>query len=192
MSKTQFPTDIPAQTQSRQPGIESEMDPAPIADLGHQGVGKLKGKVALITGGDSGIGRATAIAFAREGADVAITYLDEHGDAKETVAQVEALGRTCKSFAGDIGSEEFCKDLIEKAMAEFGHLDILVNKAAEQHPKKELADISAEQLEATFRTNVYSMFYLTKAALPHLKEGASIINTTSVTAYRGSPALLDY
>lgn len=192
MSKTPFPTEIPGQTQSRQPGIESKMDPTPIADLGQKGEGKLKGKVALITGGDSGIGRATAIAFAREGADVAITYLNEHGDAKETVTQVEELGRQCQSWAGDVGSEAFCQKLIEETIEKFGKLDILVNNAAEQHPQEELTDISQEQLEKTFRTNIFSMFYLTKAALPHLREGASIVNTTSVTAYRGSPSLLDY
>lgn len=168
------------------------MDPTPIADLGQKGEGKLKGKVALITGGDSGIGRATAIAFAREGADVAITYLNEHGDAKETVTQVEELGRQCQSWAGDVGSEAFCQKLIEETIEKFGKLDILVNNAAEQHPQEELTDISQEQLEKTFRTNIFSMFYLTKAALPHLREGASIVNTTSVTAYRGSPSLLDY
>lgn len=192
MSKPTFPTEIPAQTQPRQPGIESEMDPTPIADFGREGAGKLKGKVALITGGDSGIGRATAIAFAREGADVAISYLNEHDDAKETVDKVEALGRRCHLWAGDVGSEAFCKQLIEETVEKFGKLDILVNNAAEQHPQDELTDITQEQLEKTFRTNIFSCFYLTKAALPHLKEGSAIINTTSVTAYRGSPALLDY
>lgn len=192
MSETTFPTEIPGQTQSRQPGIESEMEPSPVFDLGNPGSGKLKGKVALITGGDSGIGRATAIAFAREGADVAISYLNEHDDAKSTSDEVEKLGRKCHIAAGDVGSETFCKQLIEDVVENFGKLDILVNNAAEQYPQDELTDITQEQLEKTFRTNIFSCFYLAKAALPHLKEGSTIINTTSVTAYRGSPSLLDY
>lgn len=192
MSETTFPTDIPGQTQSTQPGIESKMDPTPISDLGKAGSGKLKGKVALITGGDSGIGRATAIAFAREGADVAISYFNEHEDAKFTSDEVERLGRKCHIAAGDVGSETFCKQLVEDVVENFGKLDVLVNNAAEQHPQEELTDITHEQLERTFRTNIFSIFYLAKAALPHLKEGSSIINTTSVTAYRGSPSLLDY
>ncbi|MBC8065460.1 MAG: SDR family oxidoreductase, partial [Chlorobia bacterium] len=192
MSTQTFPTDIPAQTQSRQPGIESQMTPKPIADLGETGGKRLKDKVALITGGDSGIGRAVAIAFAREGAHVAISYLDEHGDAKETKQAVEEIGRKCYAVAGDIGSEGFCQKLVRDVVAELGQLDILVNNAAEQHPQESIEDISQEQLEKTFQTNVFSFFYLTKAALPHLKEGSAIINTASVTAYAGSPGLLDY
>jgi NAD(P)-dependent dehydrogenase (short-subunit alcohol dehydrogenase family) len=159
---------------------------------GYKGSDKLKGKVALITGGDSGIGRSVAILYAREGADVAIVYLDEHGDAKETKRLVEQEGRSALLVAGDVGDESFCKQAVEKTIAEFGKLDILVNNAAEQHPQESLEDISAEQLERTFRTNIFSMFYLTKAALKHLDEGSTIINTTSVTAYQGSAKLLDY
>jgi NAD(P)-dependent dehydrogenase (short-subunit alcohol dehydrogenase family) len=184
---------LPPQHQERQPGIESAMKPRPRAeDENYKGCDKLQGKVALITGGDSGIGRAVAIAFAKEGADVAILYLDEHGDAKETVRQVEAEGRRCLPIAGDIGEEAFCRDAVRQTVRELGRLDILVNNAAEQHPQDSIENISAEQLERTFRTNIFSIFFLTKAALSHLKEGSTIINTTSVTAYKGSPQLLDY
>ncbi|MDQ2695368.1 MAG: SDR family oxidoreductase [Pseudomonadota bacterium] len=182
---------FPPQTQDQQPGRRSEMEPLPETGR-YRGCGKLDGKVALITGGDSGIGRAVAIAFAREGADVAISYLNEHEDAEDTRRQVEQAGRRCIALAGDVGDEAFCRDIVERTVGTFGRLDIVVNNAAEQHPKKSLAEISAEQLERTFRTNIFSMFYVTKAALPHLKEGATVINTTSVTAYRGSPGLLDY
>jgi NAD(P)-dependent dehydrogenase (short-subunit alcohol dehydrogenase family) len=172
---------------------ESEMTLRPQAeDANYRGSDKLKDKVALITGGDSGIGRAVAIAFAKEGADVAIVYLRQHDDAKETKNLVEEEGRRCVTIAGDIGDENFCKQAVQKALGQFGKLDILVNNAAEQHPQESIENISAEQLERTFRTNIFSMFYLTKAALPHLKEGSAIINTTSVTAYKGSPQLLDY
>ncbi|MDQ6694030.1 MAG: SDR family oxidoreductase [Chloroflexota bacterium] len=183
----------PPQHQEQQPGIEAKMTPRPESIKSeYRGSGKLKGKVALITGADSGIGRAVAVAFAREGADVAVLYLNEHSDAKETKGMVEAEGRRCFTLAGDIGEETFCQGAIEQAVSELGGLDILVNNAAEQHPQDSIEKISAEQLERTFRTNIFSMFYLTKAALPHLKEGSSIINTTSVTAYQGSPELLDY
>ncbi|MBD2431417.1 MULTISPECIES: SDR family oxidoreductase [Fischerella] len=183
----------PPQHQEQQPGIESEMSPKPQADdPQYQGSGKLKNKVALITGGDSGIGRAVAIAFAKEGADVAIAYLNEHDDAKETKHLVEAQGRKAVTISGDVGDETFCQQAIQQTIDEFGKLDILVNNAAEQHPQKSIEDISKEQLEQTFRTNIFSMFFLTKAALKHLQEGGSIINTTSVTAYKGSPELLDY
>jgi NAD(P)-dependent dehydrogenase (short-subunit alcohol dehydrogenase family) len=148
--------------------------------------------VAIITGGDSGIGRAVAVAFAKEGAHVAVVYLDEHQDAQETERLIHEQGRDCLLLAGDIGRETFCEQIVTKVMKKFGRLDIVVNNAAEQHPQKSLADISAEQLERTFRTNSFAMFFLTKAALPHLRAGARIINTTSVTAYRGSPGLLDY
>jgi NAD(P)-dependent dehydrogenase (short-subunit alcohol dehydrogenase family) len=148
--------------------------------------------VALITGGDSGIGRAAAVAFAREGADVSIVYLSEHDDARETAGMVEEKGRRAILLAGDIGDEEFCKRSVEETVKQLGKLDVLVNNAAEQHPKESIEEISREQLEKTFRTNIFAMFYLVKAALPHLKEGSTIINTTSVTAYRGSPKLLDY
>ena len=183
----------PPQHQEQQPGLESEMTPKPQAeDPQYKGSGKLEGKVAFITGGDSGIGRAVAIAFAKEGANVAIGYLNEHEDAKETQNRVKELGQNCISIAGDIGDETFCKSAVQQVVDTFGHLDILVNNAAEQHPQESIENISAEQLERTFRTNIFSMFYLTKATLPHLKEGSSIINTTSVTAYQGNPQLLDY
>jgi NAD(P)-dependent dehydrogenase (short-subunit alcohol dehydrogenase family) len=183
----------PPSPQERRPGIESEMTPRPRAeDQSYRGSGKLQGKVALITGGDSGIGRAVAILFAREGADVAIGYLNEHGDAEETKRQVEQEGRRCVAIAGDIGDEQFCRQLVQRAVGELGKLDILVNNAAEQHPQDSIEQISAEQLERTFRTNIFAMFYLTKAALGHLGPGSAIINTTSVTAYQGSPQLLDY
>jgi NAD(P)-dependent dehydrogenase (short-subunit alcohol dehydrogenase family) len=148
--------------------------------------------VALITGGDSGIGRAVAIMFAKEGADVTIVYLEEHGDAEETQRMVEQTGRRCLRIAGDVADESFCGQAVARTVREFGRLDILVNNAAEQHPQDSITKISAEQLERTFRTNIFAMFYLTKAALTHLKQGSTIINTASVTAYRGSPQLLDY
>ena len=182
----------PAQHQKRQPGIESRMRPRPVARDHRPGSGKLAGKVALITGGDSGIGRAVAIAFAREGADVAIVYLNEEGDAQETVRLVKAEGQRCLAMAGDVGDESFCEETVRRTVEELERLDVLVNNAAEQHPARTIEAISAEQLERTFRTNVFAMFFLTKAALPHLKEGSAIINTTSVTAYRGSAELLDY
>jgi NAD(P)-dependent dehydrogenase (short-subunit alcohol dehydrogenase family) len=183
----------PPQHQDRRPGIESEMRPQPKAeDRTYQGSGKLAGKVALITGGDSGIGRAVASFYAKEGADVAIVYLNEHDDAEKTRRMVEKEGRRALLIAGDIGDEAFCRQAVAQAVEELGRLDILVNNAAEQHPQESIADISAEQLERTFRTNIFAMFFLSKAALPHLQGGGCIINTTSVTAYRGSPQLLDY
>jgi NAD(P)-dependent dehydrogenase (short-subunit alcohol dehydrogenase family) len=183
----------PKQKQHEPPGREYEMRPRPEAvRREYRGSGKLAGKVALITGGDSGIGRSVAILFAREGADVAIMYLNEHEDAEQTRLAVEAEGRRCITIAGDIGSEAFCRDAVERTVKQLGKLDILINNAAEQHPKKDIAEITEEQLERTFRTNIFSMFFLTKAALKHLKDGATIINTTSVTAYRGSGGLLDY
>jgi NAD(P)-dependent dehydrogenase (short-subunit alcohol dehydrogenase family) len=183
----------PAQKQSRQPGRESEMRPRPQAKRpDYKAAGKLEGKVALITGGDSGIGRATAIDFAKEGADVAIVYLDEHDDAEETKELVEQEGRRCITIAGDVGDESFCRDAVEQTVRELGQLDCLINNAAEQHPQKSIEDITEEQLERTFRTNIFGYFFMVKAALKHLKEGSTIINTTSVTAYRGSGGLLDY
>jgi NAD(P)-dependent dehydrogenase (short-subunit alcohol dehydrogenase family) len=184
---------FPPQQQDHRPGIEAEMTPQPESEHPrHRGSGKLKNKIALITGGDSGIGRAVAIAFAKEGADVAISYLEEHQDAEETKRLVEEEGGRCLLIPGDIGYEEFCQEVVQKTLDEFGKLDILINNAAEQHPQESLLDISAEQLERTFRTNIFSFFYLTKVALPHLKEGSAIVNCTSVTAYRGSKELLDY
>jgi NAD(P)-dependent dehydrogenase (short-subunit alcohol dehydrogenase family) len=183
----------PPQHQEQQPGLESAMTPRPRAeDPTARGSGKLQGRVALITGGDSGIGRAVALAFAKEGTDIAIVYLKEHGDAEETKRRVEAAGRRCVTLAGDVGDESFCQQAVQHTLAALRRLDILVNNAAEQHPQDSLAKITAEQLERTFRTNIFSYFYMAKAVLPHLRSGSAIINTTSVTAYKGSPQLLDY
>lgn len=192
--KTNPPKPVrPAQEQSERPGREWKMKPRPEAERAHyQAAGKLKDKVAFITGGDSGIGRAVAILFAKEGAHVAISYLVEHKDAEETKRQVEEEGRECLSLPGDIGYERTCERLIQETVSHFGRLDIVVNNAAEQHPQDDIQKISSEQLERTFRTNIFAQFFVVKAALKHLKEGAAIINTTSVTAYRGSPQLLDY
>jgi NAD(P)-dependent dehydrogenase (short-subunit alcohol dehydrogenase family) len=185
--------EIPPQTLEKQPGEQQEMTPEPQADAEeYRGSGKLRGKVALVTGGDSGIGQAAAIAFAKEGADVAIVYLDEHEDAAETEQRILEEGRRCITMAGDIGEERFCRQCVERTVNELGALNVLVNNAAEQHPQKQLQDISEEQLERTFRTNIFSMFFLTKAALEHMSPGDCIVNTTSVTAYRGSPELIDY
>jgi NAD(P)-dependent dehydrogenase (short-subunit alcohol dehydrogenase family) len=184
---------MPAQKQTTKPGREHEMTPRPKAeDPQQRGSGKLDGKVALITGGDSGIGRAVAIAFAKEGADVAINYLEEDRDAKETQRMVQEHGRKCLLLPGDIGEEKLCRRIVDRTAKELGRLDILVNNASEQHPQESIEDITAEQLERTFRTNVFGYFFMTKAAMKHLREGSCIINTTSVTAYKGSAELLDY
>jgi NAD(P)-dependent dehydrogenase (short-subunit alcohol dehydrogenase family) len=182
----------PAQKQSRQPGRESEMRPRPDYEPKYRGCGKLKDKVALITGGDSGIGRAVAVAMAREGAKIAIVYLEEHKDADETAAAVEQEGGRAIKIAGDVADEHLCSEAVEKAIKEFGRLDILVNNAAEQHETEDFREIDSRQIERTFRTNVFSFFFMTKHALRHMKKGASIINTTSITAYQGHKTLLDY
>ena len=183
----------PRQKQTRRPGLESEMRPKPVADdRQYKAAGKLDGKVALITGGDSGIGRAIAVVFAKEGADVAIGYLNEHDDARDTQRMVEEHGRRCILFPGDIGYESFCRQAVERTVKELGRLDCLVNNAAEQHPQEDIEDIDREQLERTFRTNIFGMFFMTKAAVKHMKEGATIINTASITAYEGNPTLIDY
>jgi NAD(P)-dependent dehydrogenase (short-subunit alcohol dehydrogenase family) len=191
MSSEQNQT-LPPQTQEQQPGHESEMRPQPDYEPRYPGSGRLDGKVAFVTGGDSGIGRAVSVLFAREGADVVILYLNEGEDADKTKQLVEREGRECLTIAGDVGDPDFCKSAIDQAIGRFGRIDVLVNNAAEQHPQKEIGDITPDQLDRTFRTNIFGYFYITQAAMPHLKEGASIINTTSVTAYRGSPELLDY
>ncbi len=154
--------------------------------------GKLKGKVALITGGDSGIGRAVAIMFAKEGADIVIVYLNEHEDAQETLDEVERQGRLCYKMAGDVGDESFCRQAVKETGERFGRLDVLVNNAGEQHIHESLEDISATEWERTFKTDIFGTFYMTKAALPYMSTGGSIINTTSVVAYQGHPLLIDY
>jgi NAD(P)-dependent dehydrogenase (short-subunit alcohol dehydrogenase family) len=158
----------------------------------YRAAGKLQGKTALITGGDSGIGKSIAIHFAKEGADIAIVYLEERKDAERTASLVRAEGRRCLLLEGDVGDREFCAGAVKRTLDAFAHLDILVNNAAEQHAAKDFAGIPTEQFMQTFRTNVFGMFHLTQAALPHLGEGSAIINTTSVTAFRGSPGLVDY
>jgi NAD(P)-dependent dehydrogenase (short-subunit alcohol dehydrogenase family) len=183
----------PAQKQDRQPGIESAMIPRPDSeDDNYRPASKLAGLTALVTGGDSGIGRAIAILFAREGADVAIVYFDEHDDARATKRSIESLGRRCVTIAGDVGDPSFCDDAVSLTVEEFEKLDILVNNAAEQHPQESLLDITPEQLERTFRTNIFAYFYMAQQALKHLPSGGVIINTSSVTAYHGSSRLVDY
>ncbi len=174
------------------PGVEADMDTAPIYDDAFPGAGRLKGKVAMITGADSGIGRAVAIAFAKEGAKVAIVYLEESEDAWETARQIAANGGEAIEIAGDVGSPAFCTRAVNRVVKALGGLDILINNAAEQHPQDSLTDITPKQLERTFATNIYGMFHLTQAALKHMKKGACIINTGSVTAYEGNSTLLDY
>lgn len=187
------PPAFPPQHQNQQPGIEAVMNPRPVSlNQNYTASGKLKDKVLLISGGDSGIGRAVSLLFAQEGADIAIIYLNEHEDAKLTKTDIEKIGRRCLLLSGDVGNEEFCAQAIKQTIDTFGHLDILINNAAEQHVQTELSGISAAQLEKTFRTNVFSLFFLTKAALPHLQSGSAIINTTSITAYEGHDLLIDY
>jgi NAD(P)-dependent dehydrogenase (short-subunit alcohol dehydrogenase family) len=186
--KTHMPEQLPTR-----PGRQHQMEEQPKTHKAtHVGSGKLDGHVILITGGDSGIGRAVAIAAAVEGARIAISYLEENEDALETKRMVEEKGSECLLLAGDVGQESFCAIVVQKVIETFGRLDVLINNAAEQHPQKSITDITSEQLERTFRSNIFSMFYLTKAALPYMQQGSSIINTTSVVAYDGHPELLDY
>lgn len=190
---TDYPKSFPPQHDNKQPGREHKMDPKPMS-LGetYRAGGKLRGKKAIVTGADSGIGRAVAIHFAKEGADVAIFYLEESQDADDAKRLVENQGVQCYTFAGDLGDPATAKKLVADAVDKLGGLDVLVNNAAEQHFVKDFAEIPDDQVERTFRSNVFSAFYVTKAALPHLKEGASIINTTSVVAFQGNPVLVDY
>jgi NAD(P)-dependent dehydrogenase (short-subunit alcohol dehydrogenase family) len=174
------------------PGHESELEPKPDWTPRYPGSDRLNGKVALITGADSGIGRAVAALYAREGADVAILYLCEHDDAEKTREIVEGEGRRAITIAGDLGDKSFCERAVAQTVEQLGHLDILVNNAGEQHWEKDIRDISEEQLKRTFQTNIFSMFYLTQAARPHLKKGSAIVNCTSITMYKGSELLLDY
>lgn len=174
------------------PGSEAELTPKPEWQPRHPGSDRLAGKVALITGADSGIGRAVAALFAREGADVAILYLSEHEDAAETADIVEAEGRRALTIAGDIGDKAFCDTAVAQVIDHFGRIDILVNNAGEQHPDKDITDITEHQLRRTFQTNIFGMFFMTQAVLPHLSDGSAIVNCTSVTSYQGEPELLDY
>ncbi len=184
---------IPPQHQDTQPGRVAPMEPQPEDFMsGYRGTGKLDGEVAIVTGGDSGIGRAVAIGFAKEGADIVVVYLEEHDDARRTREEIEKQGRKCLLLAGDVGDESFTKSVVARTMEAFGRIDVLVNNAAEQHPQDDFSAVTREQLERTFRTNLFAMFDLTRHALPHLKEGARIVNSTSVTAYRGSAHLIDY
>ena len=183
---------MPPQTQERRPGREGDMTPRPDYEPRFPGSGRLKGKVALVTGGDSGIGRAVAVLFAREGADVAIVYLNEHGDAEETRAHVEREGRRCLLIPGNVKDAAFCREAVERAVQEFGKLDILVNNAAYQQHQSGLEELSEEQWDHTFKTNIYGYFRMTKAALPHLGPGSAIVNCGSVTGLQGSKELLDY
>lgn len=189
----EFPTSFPPQHQNMQPGIEKDMNPKPIYDENYMELGNvLKDKVAIITGGDSGIGRAVAIAYAKQGADIVIVYLNEDSDAKETKNLVDGIGRKCTLMVGDISDVNFCNTVIENTIKEYGKIDILVNNAAVQYQCNDIKSITDEQFDKTFKTNVYGNFYITRAAMKHLKSGASIINTTSVVAYKGNELLIDY
>jgi NAD(P)-dependent dehydrogenase (short-subunit alcohol dehydrogenase family) len=183
---------MPPQHQDHQPGREWKMEPEPKYMPRYAGSGKLEGKVAVITGGDSGIGRATAVLFAREGAEIAILFLEESEDARKTQALVEEEGVTCMAIAGDAGDKGHCERAVSRVVERLGRIDVLVNNCAEQHEADAPEEISQEQLERTFRTNIFSYFYMTQAALPHMGEGSAIVNVTSVTAYRGSSHLIDY
>jgi len=178
--------------EDRLPGHESRLEPKPDWEPRYPGSGRLNGKVALITGADSGIGRAVAALFAREGADIAILYLCEHDDAEKTRQIVEREGRRAITIAGDLGDKQFCENAVRQTVDQLGRLDILINNAGEQHYDEDIQNITEEQLKRTFQTNIFGMFFLTQAAVPHLKEGSSIVNCTSETTYKGSPGLLDY
>jgi NAD(P)-dependent dehydrogenase (short-subunit alcohol dehydrogenase family) len=178
--------------QDQEPGHESKLEPKPDWEPRYPGSGRLEGKVALITGGDSGIGRAVAAVFAREGADVAIVYLCEHDDAAKTKQIVESEGRRAITIAGDLGDKQFAEKAVQQTVDQLGGLDILINNAGEQHPDKDIRDITEDQLKRTFQTNIFGMFFITQAAMPHLKKGSAIVNCTSETTYKGSPELLDY
>ena len=182
----------PTREEPAMPGSEATLDPKPQWQPRYPGSGRLSGKVALVTGADSGIGRAVAVLFAREGADIAVVYLNEHRDAEETRRAVEAEGRSAVLIAGDLGDPDFARAAVELTVKDLGDLDILVNNAGEQHPDKDIRDITPHQLQRTFQTNIFSMFYLTQAALDHLKPGSAIVNCTSITMYTGEPELLDY
>lgn len=188
------PRDVfPPQHQDRQPGKESEMNPQPVYECpGYKPAGKLSGKKAMITGGDSGIGRAVALLFAKEGADVAIAYLNENDDARAAKQLVENQGVRCIAIAADLKNERVAQDAVDQTISAFGGIDILVNNAAVQYPQNSLLDITADQLHHTFESNIYSFFYVTKAALPHIPEGGAIVNTASVTAFEGNETLIDY
>ena len=183
---------IPMVHEDALPGHESQLEPKPDFMPRYHGSARLKDKVAIVTGADSGIGRAVAVLFAREGAKVAIVYLDEHDDAKETARHVEAEGSSALTIAGDVGDKAFCADAVRQVIDRWGRLDILVNDAGEQHPDKDITDITEQQLRRTFQTNIFGMFFMVQAARPHLKKGAAIVNCTSVTMYQGEPELLDY
>ncbi len=182
-----------AHTQKRQPGVQARMKPKPVSvNKSHKGSNKLQDKVVIITGGDSGIGRAIAILFAKEGADIVIPYLNEHIDAKKTRDLVEETGRSCLLISGNLRHESFCQEVIKRTLNKFKRIDILINNAGEQHPQKDILKITAKQLQETFATNIFSYFYMIQATLPHMKKGSVIVNTTSVTSYRGSEELIDY
>lgn len=191
-AEKKIPKDIPPQEQHTQPGIESKMDPQPVYDNGKPGLGRLEGKVAIITGGDSGIGRAVAISYAKEGADVVIAYLNEHGDAEQTAKDIRNYGKEALLIPTDVSVEDNCKMIVDKTIAKFKKVDILVNNAAIQFVQEKIEDISADQLQRTFSTNIFAYFYMAKFVTPHLKKGGIVINTASVTAFKGSETLMDY